>query len=246
MIGDPQLGLRNGCGLRGFDPVLGLRLARACLEAYDPAKADGVVWDAHYDLRARIEEQEDKTIVAFRGTASLENWLVDANALPNSLGLHSGFYLAWLSIRKKLMAAIPANKPVCLTGHSLGGALAVVAARELDNVQSVYTFGQPRVCRPEATMSTAPHFRIVDKEDIVPHVPGLLCGYRHRGDLILFTCIGTVDYNPPVWQQLVMHALGIGADLYRIHTGRLPEWVAIREHEMQRYYNLMATMPASL
>jgi hypothetical protein len=245
MTGETQTGSANGSGLQGFDSVLALRLALASLEVYDPAIIDGAIYCAALDLRARVQDCGDHVIVAFRGTASLQNWIVDANAIPNSLGIHSGGYNAWQAIKRAILTILGRNtKPVYLAGHSLGGMLAAIAVFDIPNVKAIYTFGEPRNRTKHAIVSGIPHFRFVDKEDIVPHVPGLIAGYRHRGHLIFFTFIGTVEIDPPVWKQLFMHSVGIGIDLYRLAQNKLPEWVAIKEHQMKRYYELLATMPA--
>jgi GTP-binding protein EngB required for normal cell division len=69
-------------------------------------------------------------------------------------------------------------KQICLTGHSLGGALATLAACRLINnfpPLSVYTFGSPRVgdqvFKARYERDKIPHFRFENKNDIVPHLP---------------------------------------------------------------------------
>ncbi|MFM7365811.1 MAG: lipase family protein [Cuspidothrix sp.] len=66
-------------------------------------------------------------------------------------------------------------KQICLTGHSLGGALATLAAYRLINtfpVNSVYTFGSPRVGDKDfRSQYKITHFRFENRNDIVPHVP---------------------------------------------------------------------------
>lgn len=74
-----------------------------------------------------------------------------------------------------------------VTGHSLGGAMAILCAADLKNlfgnVDSTYTFGQPRVGNPAFAswfQSTHPNtFRLVDYADIVPHLPPSNLGFVH-------------------------------------------------------------------
>ena len=65
--------------------------------------------------------------------------------------VHKGFFKAYQSIEDPLIEALShlqENKTLIITGHSLGGALATIAARELEsryNISACYTFGAPRV-----------------------------------------------------------------------------------------------------
>jgi hypothetical protein len=96
--------------------------------------------------------------------------------------VHSGFYAAFMALAPQLMSNIAKAKylidnahcPIYFTGHSLGGAMATIAARELtpDSNGAVYSFGAPRVADYNYFngMKT-PIFRIVNSSDIVPRVP---------------------------------------------------------------------------
>ena len=146
----------------------------------------------------------DTIVVAFRGTAGLQDWLSDLNAFSTSTNygsLHRGFYFAFQAVKSSLEQIIRnmglTNRKLVLTGHSLGGALATVAAAEWTgsfDIRSVYTYGQPRVCKSD----TASHieqrlgskfFRIVNDDDIVSRVPP---GFTHVGKLFRFGPSGSV------------------------------------------------------
>src|SRR5262249_13938988 len=72
-----------------------------------------------------------------------------------------------------------------LAGHSLGGALATLAAAHLgrDAVQGLYTYGCPRVgdAAFAAVLPRRSHFRFVHRDDWVTTVPPDLLGYVHAG-----------------------------------------------------------------
>ncbi len=74
---------------------------------------------------------------------------------------------------------------ICLTGHSLGGALALLTyARGMDKNTSVYTFGCPRVGNQAFAGRVAAHpgkghFRFVNGDDLVAHVPPKTSFYCH-------------------------------------------------------------------
>ena len=94
----------------------------------------------------------DKTnhfiVLSFRGTVSLDNVLTDVSIGKtgydkcNGCELYRGFSDVWLAIRDQVLAAVQdavsANPDfsVAMVGHSLGGALAELAAHEtrLNNI----------------------------------------------------------------------------------------------------------------
>jgi hypothetical protein len=161
-------------------------------------------------------------IVAFRGTlpTSLPNWLTDfePTLVPLTEGseptcvasVHCGFRRAAQALlgdrsqsegsglRAYLASRLAKNPGLRLwfTGHSLGAALATLAAYEMGNVQALYTFGSPRVGDGRFAELFAeadiPHYRVVHHDDVVPHVPISLppvFGYEHVGDLKYITYV---------------------------------------------------------
>jgi triacylglycerol lipase len=125
-----------------------------------------------------------------------------------------------------------------VTGHSLGGALAVLAADILNAqgflIHSVYTFGQPRVgdatfaARYNMTLGQRT-FRIVNSNDLVPRLPGWLMGYRHCGQHFFITAAGALIFNPSLFTLLTTDFVG----LYRAY--RKLDGVVIEDHFMKRY-----------
>lgn len=103
--------------------------------------------------------------------------------------IHKGFYDSWRSLRAQTIIVLNElgcnNKPIRMTGHSLGAAIATIAAFELlaegYRVKHVYTFGQPRIGNEawvkafEERMAPIPYFRVVEFKDPVPHLPPREC-----------------------------------------------------------------------
>ena len=143
-----------------------------------------------------IEPKESPYIViAFRGTENkISDWLTDADAIPTSIGnskVHTGFHNAFniikdhedMSVKDRITQIMDSPKvkddngvllPLFITGHSLGGALALITTKTLapDVNGACYTFGAPRVANYEYfDMLKTPVYRIVNSSDIVPRVP---------------------------------------------------------------------------
>ncbi|KXZ45674.1 hypothetical protein GPECTOR_52g71 [Gonium pectorale] len=116
--------------------------------------------------------------------------------------VHGGFHFSYDSVRDTvfgLLDEMRATRPgpwrVYVTGHSLGGALATLAAYELaerrlpaDPPVVMYTYGAPRVGNKafaEAFNALVPDaFRCTNDKDVVPRVPRLM-GFCHVGTPVL-------------------------------------------------------------
>ncbi len=157
------------------------------------------------DTQCFVAGTPSAILVAFRGTESLNDWLANLDVLSTirSYGqVHRGFAGAFDQVSAGLVAAIrdldPARKTLYLTGHSLGGALATIAACELlaeFPITGIYTFGQPRVGDAATAALIWNHYptgfhRFVFDDDIVPRVPP---GYTHVGRLYHFDANGFVQ-----------------------------------------------------
>jgi triacylglycerol lipase len=154
-----------------------------------------------------VATNDDHIVVAFRGTESptsiegLKDWLLTDAAnlliLPEGrLGtdlaaagvgarFHQGFVNAIASVWDPLFEAVDVerkktDRPIWITGHSLGGALAVLAAwlfrRKFVNVHQVYTFGGPMIGNDVAVKAIDKDFqdkifRYVNGLDPVPKLP---------------------------------------------------------------------------
>jgi|WetSurMetagenome_2_1015567.scaffolds.fasta_scaffold117552_2 triacylglycerol lipase len=82
------------------------------------------------------------------------------------------------------------------TGHSLGAALATLAAGRYGRVRGLYTYGSPRVGDGNFKAAfTIPTYRFVNHDDFVTQVP-LPLFYRHVGDLKYIDGEGLLHANP--------------------------------------------------
>lgn len=121
-------------------------------------------------------------LIAVRGTSNIENAIVDI-ALQlkqdehTGLRLHAGFASAARQIYTDIQPWLKKEYSINITGHSLGGAVALILAKYLDSdsyrVDQVITFGQPKVTNLAGAKSFE-HLniiRVVTPLDLVPLVP---------------------------------------------------------------------------
>jgi triacylglycerol lipase len=131
-----------------------------------------------------IDKLTKQPVIAVRGTSNVENALVDiAVKLRDDkhagIKLHEGFSQAASKIYQDIQPQLDKSIKVHLTGHSLGGAVAVILAMYLEHdgfdVGNVITFGQPKVTNIAGSRQYANLnlLRVVTPRDLVPLVPPL-------------------------------------------------------------------------
>ncbi|GAO36443.1 hypothetical protein SCT_1850 [Sulfuricella sp. T08] len=133
------------------------------------------------------------SVLVFRGTEqNIKDYLTDLeigklSLVKNQKDAHAGFTEALDSVWSEIDGVLAQyNCPVFYTGHSLGAALATLAAAR-HAPSAVYTFGSPRVGNQAfiASLCNVPIYRIVDDEDVVTTVPSESLGFRHVGTELL-------------------------------------------------------------
>jgi predicted lipase len=140
------------------------------------------------DTQAMVLNTEDEIYLVFPGTDSETDILTDVTFELVRYGsghVHRSFldvaqktYPKIIEAVKRLLAFKPDAK-VIVTGHSLGGALAMLYAEMLRGdgieVTQLITFGQPRVGNGKFAKGFSeleiPYIRFVNETDIVPDVP---------------------------------------------------------------------------
>lgn len=149
-----------------------------------------------------LDETNQLIVLSFRGSRSDANWSKDWKITHASADLcprcavHKGYWTSWLEIRDTLTPLVLhviktyPDFRFAITGHSLGGALATIAAGALRDVNDdlrerteLYSFGSPRVGNEMVayylSMQSDRSYRITNRKDAVPRLPPWILGYHH-------------------------------------------------------------------
>lgn len=143
-----------------------------------------------FGLRMIVAEHEEFTLVAFRGTTVVADYVSNAMYGQRSTeklftgNAHRGFWGVFERTHERLHELVARaggkDKPVVFTGHSRGGAFATLMATywhdQGGEVAALYTFAQPRLGDDELAGYIQErlgdrYYRIDVDRDITPQVP---------------------------------------------------------------------------
>jgi hypothetical protein len=183
-----------------------------------------------------VNQERREIIVSFRGTLVPAAVLVDAAfaqvkydghpGAPNGAKVHAGFQAAYkrvadlvrdhvrqfLKEHKSLMAS---GYTVHVTGHSMGGAIALFAALDLAannilavNKISLYTYGQPRTGNLDfadwvSTLGWQHLTRVTANGDLIPHVPPTFLDYNHHRSEVFLEGLWLAQEEQGIFMKMV-------------------------------------------
>ena len=231
-----------------FNPSLCREMAGLCARAY---REESLQTDLAHALVSWAPDRS-RVVVAFRGSAAALDWFLNIDALfvEQPFGrLHGGFWPCAHSIVDQIAVLDQRvdKADLYITGHSKGGAVALIVAQLLALqgwvARGVYVFGCPRVGDGAWRASylsneglAANTWRITNQEDIVARLPSWVHGYRHVGSEVFVPAIGGARIRPPLWFKIVSDLAGT----YREWTqGRIAQ---AADHPMQRYLDAVGKL----
>eukprot|EP01064_Diplonema_japonicum_P010710 TRINITY_DN17946_c0_g1_i1.p1 TRINITY_DN17946_c0_g1~~TRINITY_DN17946_c0_g1_i1.p1 ORF type:complete len:1237 (+),score=163.75 TRINITY_DN17946_c0_g1_i1:82-3711(+) len=231
-----------------------------CCAACRGCFAKGTSWSSDHmtDLQALICVNPDRIAVCFRGTDNIANVKTDCQMMrdiyPSMLGdaswhrelpkVHRGFLKAFQNIcsevTERLQPLLQENPEtqLCITGHSLGGALAVLMAyhvkKNFQRDAMVYTFGSPRVGNASFSSiydaAVPATFRVVNQSDVVATMPFALKGFlfKHTGREVCIDKKGNLIIEPTFIEKFIAPTKTLG--LFKIGGS-----ANILDHGLVRY-----------
>ncbi|MGF1458587.1 MAG: Mbeg1-like protein [Leptolyngbyaceae cyanobacterium] len=161
------------------------------------------------DTQAALLYAQDAQVlyIIFRGTEKSIDWINNfqfrqqiypyGDATETDVRFHRGFMTAYFAVRDRLLKVVQdfPDVPLIIAGHSLGGAIATIAALDIQyNITqhteqpiTLHTFGAPRVGNSalvESFNRRVPNsHRFVYGWDLVTRVPRTWQGYEHVPEL---------------------------------------------------------------
>ena len=193
---------------------------------------------SHEGAQCHVISNRKSVVWIFRGTepnqksdiwADLKAWKTDSDM---SGRVHTGFKTEldkiWVDVRSSI---VDNKKKLYITGHSLGGGMATLAAgREQQRCVYLYTFGSPRVANREYGLNfNVNYYRVQNNNDIVPKVPPWFLGYKHIGTNVYINHYGFIR-KIGMWQKIKDQIRG-----HIVAVRKLELFDGMRDHSSAAY-----------
>lgn len=204
-----------------------------------------------HDVNGFVGTMETSIYIVFRGSQSLSNFVDDFDIRTQEeyctgCMVHKGFFEATQSVLPGVLEEIsrqqaknPSLEDIVVTGHSLGAALATIAALDLANKGlhvRLINFGSPRLANSnlaEYISKTLPtRIRVTNHKDPVPHLPLFALGFDHiQGEYyedefaFVHECTGTSDptcssqWTHMEWSRIDIPSLNDHLEYLNQHMG---------------------------
>ena len=202
------------------------------IQPYSECICTAMIDDPSSEVQCFLRRQKDILWITFRGTDSLKDWATDftfwKKTIPydnmgSKIRVHTGFINAYKapSVRDRILQSITHDiHYVKISGHSLGAALSVLCAVDIeynypDRDIEVVLFGCPRVGNKAFATSFNKRVnktvRVENGNDIVTKIPFSFMGYRHVGAKLhigsfqMLGCFSAHDHYPHEYYSAILN-----------------------------------------
>tara|TARA_R110000803_G_scaffold210045_1_gene280865 strand:- start:1856 stop:2602 length:747 start_codon:yes stop_codon:yes gene_type:complete len=195
------------------------------------------------DVQLSVFESETDLIIAFRGTDSLQDLLVDLKSavlidFKNGVGqIGKGVHGCVDAVQDCVDRLVYfTKKRVTFTGHSIGGVLACAVASTQTPAPLTITFGCPLIGDKEFTRAfnnAVVHHRWVNGNDIITRVPWRLGRFKHTRTLHYITMGHRIAkaWIAPSWLKMQLNRWG----WFKISPSRWAK-TALTNHPVRSYH----------
>ncbi|KAJ5366012.1 Lipase class 3 [Penicillium concentricum] len=145
-----------------------------------------------------VDKTNKLLVVSFRGSRTTSTWIAnidfglnDDTGICSDCKVHGGFWDSWETVADDLTSKIQAAQTtypgytLIVTGHSFGGAMAMVGGTVLRNAgfaPKVYSYASPRVGNKALAQYMTDQgslWRVTHTADLVPKLPPAFAGFSH-------------------------------------------------------------------
>jgi triacylglycerol lipase len=198
------------------------------------------------DIQCFIAEHDKYSVVVFRGTDNVNDWVTNLRfrMIEHTYGLvHSGFSIGVNEVNFTIKHHLNYEKPIFITGHSQGAALAGIFAVVLRlsgvEAEAVYNYGQPRMggncfAGNYERLLGPMTYRIVNNNDTVTRVPPRAMNFVHVGKFIYINSKGELSTNYQNWRRFLDRVQGRIEDFGKWGLDGL------KDHDISRYIEALA------
>jgi hypothetical protein len=186
-----------------------------------------------------VVENKKEIWFVFRGSDSSKDILSNLTfkKSKDNWQIHDGFISRLNDVQSEIDDIISkTNKEIHFAGHSLGGALANIAASRCKKNSTVFSFGSPRVGSFIFLSKTKhfTHYRHKTNMDLVTLIPPFFLGFVHTGQEVYFDHDGKHVETPSIALRLLSSVINIFLKRQILKQHNIKYYISIIERNLNR------------